>query len=376
MTMIKEFKVETWLNPRDAKCKYNLGASCVKAMSLEELAEISGENKDELTNYFMQTHLHYGEFAGSERLKKAIAGIYTEKITPDMVLTLHGGTGANSTVITGLLEREDNVVAVLPNYQQHYSIPEALGNEVRILHLEKEEDYKINPEKLEKLVDCNTKLITFTNPNNPTGAYMSEDELQPVIEIARKNGAFILSDEIYRGLREDYMPSIVDLYEKGIATSSMSKVYSMAGTRVGWAVVPDEAAYEILFNRRSYDTICNGVFDELMAAICLENNEKILKRSKEIVCSNKAIVDKWLKKQPHLKVYGQTYTSTMLVHYDYEIEVVELCDDIYEKTGVLLCHGDCFEEEKCFRLGFGFGDQTLLKDGLKTLEEYLAKLEK
>ncbi len=374
--MIKEFKVETWLNPRDAKCKYNLGASCVKAMSLEELAEISGENKEALIEYFMKTHLHYGEFAGSERLRKAVAGIYTEKITPDMVLTLHGGTGANSTVITGLLEKGENVVAVLPNYQQHYSIPEALGNEVRLLRLEKEEDYKINPEKLEKLVDHNTKLITFTNPNNPTGAYMNEKELRPIIEIARKHGTFILSDEIYRGLGDEEMPSIVDLYEKGIATSSMSKVYSMAGTRVGWAVVPDKKAYEILFNRRSYDTICNGVFDELIAAICLEHNEKILQRAKEIVGENKKIVDDWLEKQPHLKVYGQSRTSTVLVHYDYEIEVVALCNDIYEKTGVLLCHGDCFEEKKCFRLGFGFGDQSLLRDGLNVLGAYLEELGK
>ena len=52
---IKDFKVEKWLNPRDAQCRYNLGASCVKAISLDELAELSGENKDELTKFFFET---------------------------------------------------------------------------------------------------------------------------------------------------------------------------------------------------------------------------------------------------------------------------------------------------------------------------------
>ena len=370
---IQDFKVEKWLNPRDAQCRYNLGASCVKAISLDELAELGGENKDELTKYFFETHLHYGAFFGLPRLLNAIASTY-KRAKPEMVLTFHGGTGANSSVLTGMLEKGDNVVTVMPNYQQHYSIPEALGIEVRPLHLEKEDGYKIDPKKLERITDSSTKLITLTNPNNPTGAYMNADELGEIISIAEKKGSYILCDEIYRGLADEYMPSIVDLYDKGIATSSMSKIYSMAGTRVGWAVTPDKKAYGILENRRSYDSICNGVFDELISAIALENSDSMLARARAIVEPNKKIVDEWIKRQPRLSVYGASFTTTMLVHYDYDIDEVELCTDIYEKTGVLLCHGDCFEEKKCFRLGFGFGDSELLQKGLEALGGYLANL--
>ena len=359
---------------RDADCKYNLGASCVKAISLDELLELSGEDREELNRHFFETHLHYGAFFGLPRLKEAIAATCREA-SAAMVLTMHGGTGANSTVITGMLETGDNVVAVTPNYQQHYAIPEALGSEVRLLHLKKEEGYKINPGRLTKLVDKKTKLITLTNPNNPTGAYMDADELAPVVEIARQNGAYILCDEIYRGLADEYMPSIVDLYEKGIATGSMSKVYSMAGTRVGWAIVREPEAYDILENRRSYDTICNGVFDELIAAIALENNEKMLARARGIVRPHKKIVDEWLAEQPRLSVYGESLTTTMLVHYDYDIAALPLCDGLYKETGVLLCHGGCFEEEKSFCLGYGFGDRQLLTEGLKALGGYLAKQE-
>jgi len=245
---------------------------------------------------------------------------------------------------------------------------------VRPLHLEKEEGYKPDPEELKRITDSSTKLITLTNPNNPTGAYMNADELSEIIAIAEKNGSYILCDEIYRGLADEYMPSIVDLYDKGIATSSMSKIYSMAGTRVGWAVTRDKKAYELLENRRSYDSICNGVFDELISAIALENSDKMLARARAIVRPNKKIVDEWIRSHPHLSVYGKSFTTTMLVHYDYDIDEVELCTDIYEKTGVLLCHGDCFEEKKCFRLGFGFGDSELLQNGLDTLGRYLSLL--
>lgn len=370
---IKDFKVEQWLNPRDAHCKFNLGASCVKAISLDELVELSGEDKEKLTDYFFKTHLHYGAFFGLPRLLEAAAGTY-EDVKPDMILTFHGGTGANSSVITGLLEKGDNVVAVMPNYQQHYSIPEALGAEVRPLHLKKENGYKVDTDELAALTDSRTKMITMSNPNNPTGAWMDRENLLGIIAVAEKNGSYILCDEIYRGLADGYMTSVADLYERGIATSSMSKVYSLAGTRVGWAVVREKKAYDIIENRRSYDSICNGVFDELIAAIALENNDKMLGRAREIVRPNKKIADEWIAARPELSTFGESFTTTVLVHYDYDVDEIALCSDLYEKTGVLLCHGDCFEEKKCFRLGYGFGDTELLQKGLALLGEYLSGL--
>ena len=370
---IEDFKVEKWLNPRDAACKYNLGASCVKAITLDELLALGGESRESIEEYIFGTTLHYGAFFGLPRLKNAIAGIF-RKADPEKILTTHGGTGANSIVITGMIEKGDNVVAVIPSYQQHYSIPEALGCEVRLLHLN--DDWKIDAEALDALVDKHTKLITLTNPNNPTGVYMNADELAPIIEIARKNGAYILCDEIYRGLADEYMPSIIDLYEKGISTGSVSKVYSMAGTRVGWIALNDAATYEILENRRSYDSICNGAFVELIAAIGLENNEKMLARAREIVRRNKKYVDEMLAAQPYMHACGESLTSTMLVKYDYDIPAEDFCTDLYEKSGVLLCHGGCFEEKNSFRIGFGFGDDKMLREGLSLLEEYTAGLRK
>lgn len=367
---IKDFKVEKWLNPLCPECKFNLGSSCVKPIAIEELLDIAGADKNEFIDHILKTPMHYGSFFGLPRLLSAIAGTY-RKAQPGMILTFHGGTGANSSIITGLLEKGDNVVAVMPNYQQHYSIPEALGNEVRYLHLDKESGFKIDAAQLDRLVDKNTKLITLTNPNNPTGAYINAEDWQPVIEIARKNGSYILSDEIYRGLSDDYMPSIIDLYEKGIASCSMSKVYSMSGSRVGWAVVPEKKAYEILLNRRSYDTICEGIFDEYVAAIALENNDKMLARARKIVSEHKKIVLDWLKMQPHLSYYCDSFTSTMLIYFDYDVDTVTFSKDVYDKACVLLCHGDCFEEKKCFRLGYGYDDEDQLKASLKAFGDYL-----
>ncbi len=82
----------------------------------------------------------------------------------------------------------------------------------------------------------------MNNPNNPTGALMSEETINQIIEVAKEVDAYILCDEVYRHLNQSdaYAPSIVDLYNKGISSGSMSKVFSLAGLRLGWLVAPEE----------------------------------------------------------------------------------------------------------------------------------------
>lgn len=370
---IREFILESWLNPRDHGCRYNLGASCVKAFTVKELLELTGQDHRAFMDEISGMSLHYGHFFGLERLKIAISKMYLD-VNADMVSTVHGGTGANNMVITELVSPGDNVVAMLPNYQQHYSIPESIGAEVRPLFMKKENDYLPDLDELDGLVDSNTKMITMSNPNNPTGSFCGREMLGKISRIADKAGAYILSDEIYRGLDEAYMPSIVDIYERGIATSSTSKVFSMAGTRVGWIIARQEDICKRIANRRSYDTICNGVFDELITAIAFEHYEKILERGRSIVNSNREIFDKWMGDQPHLSTTKKSYSTTAFVTYDYDISTEKLCDNIYKDTGVLLCHGGCFEIPKAFRLGYGFGEPEKFQAGLNVLSDYLASM--
>ncbi|MDM5333109.1 aminotransferase class I/II-fold pyridoxal phosphate-dependent enzyme [Ureibacillus composti] len=370
---IKDFKLEKWLNPIVDDAKYNLGSSCVKAFTVEELFEFIGADVFEFTKELQKMSLHYGHFFGFERLLIAISKMY-EDVSKEMILTVHGGTGANNIVITELVEPTDNVVAIVPNYQQHYSIPESLGAEVRFLELKEENGYLPDLNELKSLVDQNTKMITLSNPNNPTGAFIEKEMLEEICKIAASVDAYVLCDEIYRGLKETYMTSIVDLYEKGIATSSTSKVFSMAGTRVGWIVTRDKETFDRLENRRSYDTICNGVFDELITAIAFEHFEKILERSREIVGESKAIFDKWIKTQSHLSCDYDQWGTTAFIKYDFDIPSDELCKDILEKASVALCYGDCFEIPNTFRLGYAFGDPKTLEEGLNVLGEYFANL--
>lgn len=370
---LDEFVLENWLNPaaNSPKNKVYLGGSCVLPMTVEELFELTGENLDSFLEDLKKMNLGYGFFAGTPRLREAVAKLYKGVTTEDVIL-VHGGTGANNTVVYTLIEPSDNVISIMPNYQQYYSIPRSIGAEVREIDLKPEDGYKLNLSEVRKAVDSNTKAIMLTNPNNPTGSLLELEEMQELVAIAKSVDAWIVCDEMYRGLKKEYMPSMADLYDKAIVTCSSSKIYSMAGTRCGWIICRDPEVRWELFNRRSYDSICGGVFDEWIFAIALEHADKIFERSRNIVEHNKAIVDKWLDGHKYLHQYADAYGTTYLIHYDLNVGSEKFCDDLLDQKGVLICHGDCFYLPHTFRLSLSHAEE--LEKGLTLIDEYIEEL--
>ena len=162
------------------------------------------------------------------------------------------------------------------------------------------------------------------------------------------------------------------MYDKAIVTASSSKIYSMAGTRVGWIVCHDPATRFQLFNWRSYHSICGGVFDEWIFAIALEHVDKIFERSRKIVNHNKKVIDEWLAKRPLLHQYADSYSTTYLIHYDLDVPAQKFCDDLLDQKGVLVCHGDCFYIPHSFRITLSHAHE--LEKGLALIDEYMDEL--
>lgn len=371
---IDDFTLENWLNPAcdSEKNKIYLGGSCVLPMTVEELFQLTGESMEDFFQELRHMDLGYGRFDGTPRTRRAIAEKLYRKVEPEEVILCHGGTGANSTVCYALIESRDNVISIMPNYQQFFSIPKSIGAEVRKIDLKPEAGYRLDIEEVRRAVDQNTKAILFTNPNNPTGSLLTLEEMQEIVEIARSVDAWVICDEMYRGLKEEYMPSFADLYEKAIVTASSSKIYSMAGTRVGWIICHDPDTRFKLFNWRSYDSICGGVFDERIFAIALEHVDKIFQRSRRIVSANKAVIDKWIADNSYLHQYADSYATTCLVHYDLEVPAEEFCDGLLDQKGVLVCHGDCFNIPHSFRITLSHAHD--LAKGLRLIDEYIEEL--
>ncbi|MBQ0071273.1 MAG: aminotransferase, partial [Spirochaetales bacterium] len=335
-----------------------------------------GEDKNAFLSDFCTKRLTYGYIEGAPEFKKGICGLY-KTLSPEEVIPTHGATGANHHVFYSLVSPGDRVISIMPTYQQLYSIPESYGADVQIVHLKKENGYLPAIEEIKALVTPNTKMICINNPNNPTGALMETKYLEEIVKIARSVDAYILCDEVYRHLTQEdvWCDSIVDLYEKGISVSSMSKVFSLAGIRLGWIATHDKNLIKSVLSHRDYNLISCGMFDEAIASIALRHSDKLLERNREVVRGNLAILDQWVQSEKHVSYVKPQAGTTALVYYDYEKDSYPLSEEMYHQTGAFVTPGDCFEEPKSFRIGYAC-DREELKNGLKAISAYFRTLEK
>ena len=367
---IKPFGVEQWMNRWETLAVNNIAETCVDSLFLYELLELS-ERKEEILVDLLGTRMTYGDIKGSEGLRRLIAGLYEER-NPETVLVMNGGSAANFLTLFTLVNPGDRVISVWPTYQQLTSIPEAFGARVDILELRPGNSWLPDTDELEKMSENGVDLICLNNPNNPTGSLMDREMLEKIAGIARQHGAWVLCDEAYRGLVHEpgvSVPSMADIYEKGVSTGSMSKVFSLAGLRSGWMAGPQEFIEEA-FARRDYTTISCGPLVDALAVVALENREKIMKRNLEIIRESVALLGEWVDSEPAFHWVRPRAGTTAFVGYDLDIPSDEFCIDLLGSTGTFLLPGSCFGIEKRLRFGYAYGTEAL-KRGLESVSGWV-----
>lgn len=371
---IKTFKVEEWMNEHEKTALYNIADTCVNTLSLDELFSLTNTNKYEFFDGILGQKLGYGHIQGSPDYKNGICKLY-KSLKPENIISTNGAAGANYLVFYSLVNPGDRVISVTPTYQQLYSIPESFNADVQYLRLKPENNFLPDLDELKKLITKNTKLICLNNPNNPTGALIPETMLKVIVNIA--DGAYVLCDEVYRGLNQndDYQPSIADIYENGISICSMSKIFSLAGLRLGWIASKNQEAIEKCLRHREYNIISCGVLDEIFAAYALEHAEQIINRNIQIIKENLNILDNWVKEQKHYKYIKPRSGTTALIFYDFSMTSKDFCEKLQKEKGVFLTPGFCFDIENCARIGYA-GQKAELIKGLEKLEEFAIELER
>jgi aspartate/methionine/tyrosine aminotransferase len=370
---IDGFGVENWMNTYEQDARWNLGETCVDSLTVGELLDLGGDAEGELRR-LRGRKLTYGDIFGGPQLKELIAGLY-EDVPAGQVLTTNGAIGANFLVEFTLVEPGDLVVCVDPTYQQLYSVPRALGAEVRLLTLRPENGFLPDLGELRELAEGRAKLICINNPNNPTGAVMERDLLAGVAEIAGECGAYVLADEVYRGLEHDPgadVPSMADLYDRGVSTGSMSKPFSLAGLRLGWIAGPRQVIEECE-QHRNYTTISCGMLDEQLATIALRNRDRLMERNMTIVRGNAATMASWMATEPRLSWVRPRAGTTAFIGYDYEVLSEQFALDLFRLNGTFIVPGSAFGWEGRFRVGFACAPRVL-EQGLAGISEYLRTL--
>jgi len=369
---IERFEMERYQSLHWHRVEYDLSESGVLPMTIRDLL---GPEAD--AEAFVRTKLGYPLSEGSEETRANIATWYPGA-TIDQVTVVNGGSEGNLLTLWSLLGPRDDLAYMLPNYLQGRGLGRAFGRTVRTFGLkEREGRWTLDVERLREAVDHRTKVIMVCNPNNPTGAVLTEGEMEAVVAVAERAGAWIVADEIYRGAEVDTdvtSPTFWGRSDRVIVTSGLSKAFAMPGLRIGWAVAPPEVI-ERIWERHDYTTLTPNVLSDRLAGFAVHPDvrERIFERTRTIVRANLPHLEGWIARHPYLEYVRPVAGAIAYARYHLPISSTALAERIRQEQSVLLVPGDMFGLKKGLRFGFGYDVEHMLK-GLALVDDTLTAI--
>jgi aspartate/methionine/tyrosine aminotransferase len=369
MASIDPFRMERYQSKYWHLVDYDLSESGVSPMSIRDLL---GPDAD--AESFIVSRLGYPLSEGSEETRSNIAAWYPNASAANVTLT-NGGSEANFLTLWTLLDRGDRLAFMLPNYMQGWGLGRhvAAGTDTFRLKL-RDGRWALDVDELHDAVSKRTKVIMICNPNNPTAAVLTEEEMDAVVAEAERVGAWIVADEIYRGAELDtdtVSPTFWGRSNRVVVTSGLSKAFAMPGLRVGWAIAPPEVIAQI-WKRHDYTTLTPGMLSDILAGFAMRPGvrENILARTRSIVRANFPTLDEWIGSHDAFTAARPGAGAVTYAKYDLPIRSGELVDRIRQERSVLLVGGDMFGLKKGIRFGFGFDLEHTMK-GLALADEIL-----
>jgi aspartate/methionine/tyrosine aminotransferase len=368
---IEIFEMERWQSVWENRVKFNLSESGVHPMSTRELI-----SDPDFLDQLLDTPLAYNQSNGTEELRKSIAVMYAGA-GPDNVEVTNGGSEANFISIYGALQPGDEVIVQLPNYGQIWGLARNLGMAVKGFHLVESRNWAPDLDELESVASSNTRMIVVCNPNNPTGAILTPAEMNSIIRVASRSGAWILADEIYHGSEWDgkATPSFWGKYDRVIITSGLSKAYGLPGLRIGWVVAPADTILS-LWSFHDYTTIAPGTLSDMLARVALSapGRARCLERTRNIGRNNLPLFRAWMESQGGILTWVEPRAGAMAyIRYDLPINSTALTERLLKEKSVLVVPGDHFGMDNFLRLGYG-SPAGYLKRALERVQVVLQDL--
>ena len=169
----KPFLLDTWLDQYEHNIEFNLGASTGPVWTVNDILALAD---DETQHRFLNHKLVYGRPAGADSLREAIAEMQGVDVAAVQVVT--GASEALVALMWLATEPGANVIIPMPGFTTFSSLPESLGLETRFYHVTRENGFRIDIDEIKRLADSRTKLILVNSPHNPTGATISDADME------------------------------------------------------------------------------------------------------------------------------------------------------------------------------------------------------
>jgi len=328
---IPDFELERWKTRRVVP-----GVVDLTETGLPEPLRLRDIFKEELLDLVMD----YAPLYGNERLREQIAELY-KNVNKDNVLITSSTSEGNMIAANVAIDNGDEVVVQLPAFMQLPGLMEAIGTRIQDYYLEEEDGFELNMDKLNERVSPKTKAIVMNFPNNPTGRVLNERQVKAVCEIARDRNAWIIADEVYRGIEFDgpFSPSFAEYYDKAIVTSSVSKVWGLARLRIGCMIAPKALIEGPASAYKEYTSLGSSLLSERVATIVFEKpmREKLVERGRRQVRESLKVFEDWIHTHEDVFSWNKPKFGVIaLLKHRLGISSSKFADRVFEEKKIAL----------------------------------------
>ena len=357
----------TWENVVD----FDMSESGVRPLTLRELVAM-GFDLDE----FLDQPLGYSQSNGTIALRERIAAIYPGARV-DQIEVTNGTSEANYLVALSQLGPAHGFAMELPNYMQMPGVARSLGAKVRTFRLRQETGWEPDWDEFERAVSGETTLLYVSNPNNPTGAVLSDAAMRRIVDRCDATGTWLLSDEVYLGAEIDRSrtQSFWGMSDRVIVTSGLSKAYGIPGVRIGWIVAPEALAREC-WTQHDYLTIGPNKMSDRIACVAIEhaNRERCYARTRDILAHNLPVAREWIAAFGGRVTWREPQAGAIaLIKYESPVPSVELAERIRTRQSTLVVPGSHVGLEGYLRIWLG-GREEFLREGLRRIGAELKEI--
>jgi aspartate/methionine/tyrosine aminotransferase len=344
---LKPFRLDAWLDQYEHDTEFNLAASTGPAWTVNDILALAD---DETRHRFLNHKLVYSRPAGADSLREAIAEM--QAVPVEAVLVMTGASEALVALMWLAAEPGANVILPQPGYPPFSALPESLGLETRFYRLNRENGFRIDPDEIKRLADPKTKLILVNSPHNPTGATISDGDMEALHDFTAGRGIQLVSDEVYHPIYHGRQTKSAACLPHATVISDLSKAFSIAGVRTGWIIEHNAQRRQQYWNARATFSISNNTTGEILSEIAIRKRGAVLGKAQEAATRNLRLLDRFMT--DHRDVVDWIPPQGGMTAFPWLVSGENdrpFCQAAVER-GILLAPGDCFDAPSHFRLGF------------------------
>ncbi|HEV7747481.1 MAG TPA: pyridoxal phosphate-dependent aminotransferase [Pyrinomonadaceae bacterium] len=349
-----------WAKTR-SRARFNLATSGIANLTLQELdvslddLEITGE----------------GGY-GYQPLLQMIAARF--RVEESSVVTAAGTSFANHLALAALINPGDEILFESPAYEPMLRTAEYLGARVKRFQRRFDDGFVVSTQEIERNLGPQTRLIVITNFHNPSGVLTDNQTMKAVGELAKRNNARVLVDEVYLEMLFAESPQTAfHLGDQFVVTGSLTKAFGLSGLRCGWILAEPELV-ERMWRLNDFFAASPVHAGERLSVVALQQLPGIATLAQARLDKHRELLNQFLDSRDDLEAVRPPLGSIMFPRVR-EQSSEKLCALLREKYEMSVVPGRFFELPAHFRIGMG-GDSEAFIEGLDRLGQALDELKK